>query len=256
MLTIHPTKNLIGVTIRGDYNDLSELVDSIHRMTGSLEEEPRFYYGVKIRLLGLCYDVRHAYMGDRDIVLEENGMSPEIMKWHNRITPSQNVYYSVNVLFPEAIFVAASAPRLYLLGDRYYGMRGKDPEEADEPAFLYADFIRDQANLEVLCAGIWQALGEVIGDEELEKIVRLMERTNESYIDYVTHYIDRCNLELIKTEVEKRKDKLRNITKRIIQKPKTYKNMERDLRFWAKEYKTSIYDLDDPALEYPEDIDW
>lgn len=35
------------------------------------------------------------------------------MKWHEQITPEQNVYYSVEVLLPKAIFVAAVVPNMY-----------------------------------------------------------------------------------------------------------------------------------------------
>lgn len=254
MLQTKPTEHLTGITIQGDHSDFYELVDSIYRMTGFDDDQTDFYYGVKNRLLGICYDIRHAFMGDREIVLKDNGMHQNLMKWHEMITPTQNVYYSVNLLFPEAIFVAAAVPKMYILSSRYYGMRGQ--RTTDFPPLPYADYIRDTANLDVLCAGIWQALGMAIGDEELERIIQLMQRNDEDYIYYATHYIDKCNIELLKTDVDKRKDKLRNIAKRIVKKPQAYKTMEEDLKYWAKEYKTTIYELEDPRIEYPEDFEW
>lgn len=71
------------------------------------------------------------------------------------------------------------------------------------PPISYSDYIRDKANLDVLCAGIWQALGEAIGDEELEKLIQLMQRADESFLYYATHYIDKCSIELLKTDVKK-----------------------------------------------------
>ncbi len=259
MIFVKPTENLTGITIQGDFNDFNEMVDSIYRMSAEDEEDEftDLYFGVKTKLLGMCYDIRHACMGNRDIVLEDNGMHEELMKWHKIITPTQNVYYSVNILFPEAIFIAASVPQMYFFSSLYYGTRGKIKEqETGLPSFLYSDYIRDKANLNILCAGIWQALGEAIGDEELEKIIRLMQRIRESYMNYAIHYIDKCNIELIKTDVEKRKDKLRNIAKRIIKKPKGYYSMENDLKYWAKEYDTTIYELGLTNLEYPEELIW
>lgn len=250
-----PTENLIGITIQGDYTDFYDLVHSIYNITGLEEDTEECYYGVKNRLLGMCYELRHAFMGDRDIILEENGMDREKMKWHETITPLQNVYYSVNVLFPEAIFVAAAVPQMYMLSYRYYGSRGQCAEK-NLPPMPYADYLRDKANLDVLCAGVWQALGEVIGDEELEKIIRLLQGNGESYMNYVTHYIDKCNIELLKAVKEKRKDKLRNIARRIVKRPLAYYKMEENLRYWAKEYNTSIYELEDPKLEYPDEIEW
>lgn len=32
--------------------------------------------------------------------------------------------------------------------------------------------------------------------------------------------------------------------------------MEADLRYWAKEYDTTIYELHDPKVEYLDDIEW
>lgn len=258
MIKVKPTENLTGVTIQGDFNDFYELVESIHRITGVDEDRSEIYYGVKHRLLGICYEIRHAFMGDREIILEENGMCESIMKWHEMITPTKNVYYSVNVLFPEAIFMAASVPKMDFFSSIYYGMyrRKRIDKDKSYSAMLYAEYIRDKANLEMLCAGVWQAVGEVIGDEELEKLFQMIQRTDESYMYYVTHYIDKCNIELLKTDVEKRRDKIRNIAKRIVKKPQAYTNMEKDLKFWAKEYNTSIYELEDMRIEYPDDFDW
>lgn len=84
---------------------------------------------------------------------------------------------------------------MYIFSSVYYGMKGKRTDtDCHLPPLPYSDYIRDKANLDVLCAEIWQALGEVIGHEELEKLIHLMQRTDESYIHYVTHYIDKCNI--------------------------------------------------------------
>lgn len=113
ILQTKPTEHLMGITIQGDYNDFSELVDSIYSIIGLGEESDDMYYGVKNRLLGICYDIRHAYQGDRNVVLVDNNMDKDKMKWHEQITPEQNVYYSVEVLLPKAIFVAAVVPNMY-----------------------------------------------------------------------------------------------------------------------------------------------
>ncbi len=96
-------------------------------------------------------------MGDRDIVLVGNGMHENIMKRHEQITPAQNVYYSVEVLFPEAVFVAASVPKMYIFSSAFYGAKGKRTDMDDQlPPIPYSNYIRDKANLDLLCAGIWQ----------------------------------------------------------------------------------------------------
>lgn len=255
MLQTKPTEHLTGVTIQGDFNDFYDLVESIYRMTGLEDDPTRAYYGVSSRLLGVCYDIRHAFMGDRDIVLKDNGMNEEIMKWHEKIVPTQNVYYSVNILFPEAIFLADNVPKMYIYSSKNYGVKRLRTKRG-LPTIYYGNYVRDKANLDVLCAGIWQALGMAIGEEELEKLLRLEKNSYESCIDYVTQYIDKRNVELLKTDVSKRKDKLKNIARRIIKKPQAYFNMEKRFKYWAEEYKVSMYELKDPGIEYPEDFEW
>lgn len=255
MLQIAPTEHLTGVTVQGDFQDFDELVDSIYRLAEIDEEAEDFYYGVKMRLLAACYEFRHAYMGDREILLEDNGMNEGLMKYHKKITPTQNIYYGMRLLFPEAIFLAAAVPEMYLFSCGKYGKKGKQ-REPKLPGYLYGDYLRDKANLDVFCAGVWQALGEVIGDDQLEKVLNWSKRIDGTYVDYVTQYIDKCNIELLKTPFEKRKDKLRGIAKRILVKPTGYQTMEADLKYWAKEYKTSIYELEAPGLVYPEEIEW
>lgn len=76
------------------------------------------------------------------------------------------------------------------------------------------------------------------------------------FLNYATQYVDKCNIEYLKTAPEKRKDKLRNIAKRFVQQPDAYKNMKRDLEYSAKQYGCSFHELHNPKLEYPEEIEW
>ncbi len=191
-------------------------------------------------------------MGDRDIILYKNGMNEELMEWHGLTTLTENVKYSVNILFPEAIFVAASVPEMSEYSYLYYvpNKNKSDPYSN----FKYSDYLRDQANLQVLCAGIWQTLGDVIGDEELQKIIQSNYR--ENYLNYASQYIDRCDAQLIKTDYSKRNDKLRNIAKHIIKKPQSYISLENSLKNHAQENCISINEIDVTRTYYPDDFEW
>jgi hypothetical protein len=71
-------------------------------------------------------------MGDRDIVCVNNNFSKEKMVQLERIYPQENLYYSVNILFPEAVFLALSIPYTYDYAYRYYeGCRGKKKQLAE-----------------------------------------------------------------------------------------------------------------------------
>lgn len=257
MIIIKPTKNLTGITIQGDIEDLSNLVDSIYRLTTEDRFNKDLHYGVKCVLLSTCYDIRHAYYGDRDTVLIDNAISKDVYKLHNIKGCNKNIYYSVNILFPIALFLAASIPQLYFSSAGFYGKKSRRKNKPEHfPSFLYTDYIKDKANLDVLCAGIWQALGQVIGDDQLQEIIRLLEKTDESYFDYNIHFIDRCSSELLVTDVEKRNKKLKSIARRLIVKSKEYYNLEEEYKYWANYYNTTIYELSDSGGIFYDEIEW
>ncbi len=261
MISAKPTKHLTGVIIEGEYEDFDEMVKSIHRMTGLEEDYNDRYWSVKNRLLGICYDIRHAYQGDRNVKLVDNGADDELMKWHSVIMPRQNLHYSVEVLFPEALFVAFSVSELYFSSSVYYGRRAEKHQKTEERPVKfvdkYADYIRDQAMLDMLSSVILSAFAEVIGDEDFEKLLGGKGKFYScEYEHYAAQYVDKCNVEYLKTAPEKRKDKLRNIGKRLLKKPDTYRNILRGLESAAKIHGCSIHELSDPDLKYPEAIEW
>ena len=261
MISAKPTEHLTGVLIEGEYEDFYEMVESIYRMTGLEEDYNDRYWSVKNRLLGICYDIRHAFQGDRNVKLVDNGANDELMKWHSMVMPQQNLHYSVEVLFPEALFVAFSIPELYLPSSVYYGQRARKLQKKEEQPrrFVdkYADYIRDQAMLDMLSSVILSAFADVIGDEDFEKVLSQRGKSyGYEYEHYATQYVDKCNAEYLKTAPEKRKDKLRNIAKRLLKKPDAYRNLLSDLENSARRHGCSIHELHDPDLEYPETIEW
>ena len=105
MIYATPTQNLTGICLEGEYLDFYEMVESIYRMTGLEDDYYDPYWGVKNRLLGLCYDLRHAYQGDREVDFVDNGVDEQIEKWHGKILPKENVHFKVNVLFQKHHFI-------------------------------------------------------------------------------------------------------------------------------------------------------
>ena len=257
MICAKPTENLTGVTIEGDFDDFYEIVESIYRMTGTDEDYDDPYWSVENQLLGLCYDIRHAYMGDRDIKLVDNGVHDEMEKWHSMKLPKQAVHFSVNVLFPEAVFVALSVSELFDSSRGYYGQIAKKQKDADFPALTYSDYVRDRAILNTLSAVILEAFAEVVGDDQLEKLIRLKDRQFLNiFNNYAAQYVDKCNIEYLKAAPEKRKDNLRSIARRFIQQPNGYINMKSELICAAAQYRCSYHELHDERLKYPEEIEW
>ena len=88
MLITIPTKHAAGITLWGDYNDLHDLHDTIH----ALAENSPHNQGIKDTMLGLAYDVRHAYQGDREE--RQFGFAE-----HDRVN-----YRGVKILWPVVLF--------------------------------------------------------------------------------------------------------------------------------------------------------
>lgn len=261
MITAKATEHLTGILLEGEHKDFYEIVNSIYRMTGLEEDYEDPFWSIKNRLLGICYDIRHAFMGDRKVQLIDNGADDELMKWHSMIMPKKNLHFAVEILFPEAVFVALTVTELYSSSSVYYGSRARklQMKEENPQMFIndYSDYIRDQAILSLLSSVILSAFAEVIGDEEFEKVMRLKEKKYSfDYMNYITQYVDKCNIEYLKTAPDKRKDKLRIIARRMINQPAAYKNMKSALEYVAKIKSCSIHELYDPDLEYPEEIEW
>jgi hypothetical protein len=76
MIISKPTPHGAGITIYGDYNDLQGLHETIHEIckeSGPLEGKINEF------VLGLAYDIRHAYQGDRErlVVNDDEGEGAE-----------------------------------------------------------------------------------------------------------------------------------------------------------------------------------
>ena len=96
----------------------------------------------------------------------------------------------------------------------------------------------------------------MIGEREAEKLLEKREELEpKHYISYIIEYIKRCNMELIRTEEKDRRQKLRDITERILGRPESYDDLEKKLAFWAEKYGKNIHQIHAKA-DYPEEIDW
>ncbi len=263
MIYARATENLTGICVEGEFQDFYELVESIYRMTGLEDNYEDPYWGVKNRLLGICYDIRHAFMGDREVKFVDNNVTSDLEKWHEMIMPKQNLHYSVNILFPEAVFVAVSVAEMFPYCKKYY-----ESSDGDYPVAKVIglhDYVRDQAIINMFSSAVLKALGDTIGTDGFKSFYKELENARNRYSfesifwEYVTPYVDKCNLEYLKTVFSKRKDKLRNIAKRFVKPPQGYSNLKMDFEYSAKLEHCSIYELEAPEFENypePEDIIW
>ncbi|HEY1008577.1 MAG TPA: hypothetical protein VGE58_00620 [Daejeonella sp.] len=65
MLQAYPTKNGTGVSIFGDYGDLTSLYDTVHQVADSLDENNKWQKGQHELLMNFAYEIRKGFSGQR-----------------------------------------------------------------------------------------------------------------------------------------------------------------------------------------------
>ncbi len=114
MIYLKNTPNNTGVVAYGDYMDFQELYDAMHEIVGDEGQYP-WHETARHRVLGICYDIRHAIMGDRKIEFVDNAMDEDKMKFLGVITHKKNVYLAMHTLWPDMLFVTMALNDFILL---------------------------------------------------------------------------------------------------------------------------------------------
>lgn len=278
MLSFKTTENNLGITISGDYDDLYELHTSLSNLAG-YEGQIIDYNSVSLRILGICYDIRHAYMGDREIELIDNGINEEIKKYHGKLYPNYNLHYSVNILWIEAIFSVLALEELIkiatdkklskkYINDEELGFWIKDEKDKKEHFRKYRIEKEIRLPYDVSIArlyqtGIWKALVEVIGINRYRRIKNATasdeyDQYNElKYKGFCTQYLDIFNMEYLYSALEKRPTLLASYINKLIKLDSEYLELEYDIKKYAKENNImNITDIQLTNVDYPEEIQW
>jgi len=81
MLTISKPKNQSGIKLQGDFFDLDRLYFAIFKLTGQFGIGMKCpfdgYSNLSEYVLALCYEIRHAIQGDRELIGVYNGVRQE-----------------------------------------------------------------------------------------------------------------------------------------------------------------------------------
>jgi hypothetical protein len=260
MIRIKNTEQLTGVSISGDFNDLDAVVDAIYALTVSdmdedLNRKTLPYMNISTRVLGMCYDIRHAAMGDREVFVEENGIEEIHMRFHEERFPRENVYYSCNILYPEMILNAMALNDLIDLrmdklassSTRYYP--ASDPKVMGD---------RHIAVIRLFQSAFYDAVASALSTQSMARF-RKQVLTNYHGIHRIKDpFVDEQNIDWLKLSRESRVKKINSVTKRLAEflfEPKHQMYAEQLAR-GAKEHQCDESDLRFPHLEYPEVVRW
>ena len=266
MITVKNTENLAGVTISGDFDDLNNLVDAIYGIVinendlsedsnKSKAKELKRYIDMSERVLGFCYDLRHAYQGDREIEFIDNNMNQDKMKWHSTITTANNLYYKFNYLYPEMFFIMLALNELIEVRIKALTKTSYIYGEGLDKRVIWDDkitIIRAFQSQFVKC--VKSTLSE-------SSFSRWLSTMNEDYIyihNICGQYLDVLNINYMKMNKETRLKKLTSYAKRIAgySADREHIEIERVVLDGANEYQCPKRDIKLEGVEYPDNILW
>lgn len=257
MITIKNTENLTGVAISGDFDDLYNLVEALHEITVDEDDvKHQNYFEMSTRILGLCYDLRHAYMGDREVELRDNNMDEDKMKWHSIIAPKSNVYYSCNCLYPEMFFAMLALNELVEL--KIKDLTKKRYISRDEVLSGKVVWDKDIAAIRTFQAQFSECVQGTIKETAFTRWANFMNKDYLLIRCMAGQYLDVLNVKYIKMTKEKRLKSLTAIAKRIAEyeNDEEHDEIKHVVSKAAKEYGCQEGEIRLHGIEYPEDILW
>lgn len=239
MLSIQSTEQLTGARISGDFWDLDELITAIYAITGD-DKKYYDYQGARLRILGVCYNLRHATQGDSHIKFVGNGLTKSILTRHQMIVPEKNVYFSTELLWPELIFTAIALNDFIRLHQ----------ERIDA-----SDWNIHIATIRKFQATVAECLEQELDEEEYLVFLKMLHQKTPLTFRYATQYVDILNLEYIDLSAEERKAHLAAFALRLMLEDEEYIALKEQLIEAAKTTKNALHELQ-ININYPEKIIW
>lgn len=202
MIRIVPTDHLIGVKLQGDYEDLRELHAALGRYLEFYEANTDFSYSDYEYLLALNYDIRHAFMGTRDIVAVENHYEDYLplriaedhwdelsqdglshVEDYKKAFSGNNLYFSVDIVVPLIMYYLSTFQKML---DSYYSDLWFENFNSDTKHYgwkydrMTAE--HDRTQMRLFNAAVWDYLKALLGEEESGILFRYFSYNDEGMI--------------------------------------------------------------------------
>lgn len=249
MIFVTNTPNNAGVAIHGDFKDFDALLEALYAIVGDEDDFPR-YSSSKTRVLGVCYDLRHAVMGDRNIEFVGNGIDKNSIKNLATIAPDKNAYFVINTLWPEMLYI------MMALNDfvRLYVKKLVKPSYLEMLDF-HVIWDKNIAQVRILQSTVSTCLKETVSEASFKRIIHLLNK-NYTWLDgYAEQYVDFLNIKFLEMDKETRLKRIPTMAKRLAEEGDEYRMIKDEVYHAARENNCQVDDIR-LSMEYPEDIDW
>lgn len=239
MITIENTPNLTGVLIQGDWYDFNDLYEALHKIVGT-EERAKNHIEVRNRVLGLCYELRQAMMGNRNAFFKSHGLQEEQMAYLSLVGSKQNLYLSFEFLWPELLFITFS------LEDFISLYRKREKAHAWDAHIMAVRTFQ---------SAVAKLLEKTVTPRQFSSLKKMMEPPTLQFKGYFTQYVDQQNIKWLNMTKEQRIKNVSVIAKRFNQESSDYQKAKGYILAAADEFDchpSEIY-YDE---EYPDKIEW
>ncbi|WP_420794940.1 DUF6904 family protein [Fictibacillus macauensis] len=86
--------------ISDDFHNLDTLYNALHAIVGT-EDDFNDFEGARLRVLGVCYDIRHALLRHREVKFVKNGLDADMKRFLSIVTNGNSSYFSFEALWSE-----------------------------------------------------------------------------------------------------------------------------------------------------------
>ena len=250
MITLQTTEHLAGVTVTGSLSELNALYDALSNVIG---QEGCYvgYDACRLRVLGLCYEIRHAYQGDR----------------HTGKDEFAETVFSFDYYWPEMIFLYASLEEFCFLsaGKQCYLLQEDSNAifSHEETRQMLLNRLPDDIVLVTYFrALIRNALQRIIDGKRFAKIFRAYDNgysytyRRQTFCDYCRQWVDIQNVNFLKRTPDRRKTYLATIAEKILFDSSDYQWLKEDLLGFEQELGEPRDEIELEGMQYPDKIDW
>lgn len=250
MIQVISTPKEAGVSVLGDFEDIEGLYEALYEVVGE-EGELERYSGARLRVLGVCYDLRHALMADRGVEFVENGLDADKKKRFGIMAPEKNVYYKIEVLWPELLFV------VMVLND-FIWFYAKNRSKSSYTPLTEWRALWDPAisHVRMFQSAVAKCLKEALSEASYARVLKQMNRAYPWMEGYITQYVDMLNLRFLDMDRDGRQKSISIMAKRFAEKNKEYLMLEQEVMAASRRHQCSVEDIKMVGLDYPEDIEW
>ncbi|MCR5350252.1 MAG: hypothetical protein K6E20_04595 [Acholeplasmatales bacterium] len=244
MIELDFTKNMLGINISGDFDDLNELSKSFSNLTNLNLDIKEKYATSTIIIETLNSNIRSALMGEKDIIFKENGIYDELCAYRNIKASDTNVYFSLNVSLVDMLYIAITGNKLLFISANNL---------VYSESFL--SFIEDSKTFESFIIKIWSLLKTKLDNKKTEELYSLALLNDEEYEFYLLQYIDKLFIDLYNSK--NKEEEIYNIINKLIKRSKEYVDLYNELLKKSFEENLPLLEASNDYLDsYPNEFEW